>query len=251
MKVMFVGAGPGDPELLTIKAKRLIEACRCCIYAGSLVSDEVVALAPKGAELHNSAEMSLGDITAVYKDAQTRGMDVIRLHTGDPSLFGAIMEQMNELDALGIEYEVVPGVSSFQAAAAALKIELTVPEKSQAVILARNGGHTPVPEAQELDQLGKSGATICVFLSVQAIGEVVEKLVPHYGAHCPVAVVYRASWPDQSITTGTLADIAEKVKKEKITSTALIIVGPAMERAKTASKLYDASFTHAFRKATR
>ncbi len=251
MKVTFVGAGPGDPELLTVKARRLIETCRCCIYAGSLVSDAVVALAPITAELHNSAEMNLGDITAVYKDAHQRGIDVIRLHTGDPSLFGAIMEQMNELDALGIEYEVVPGVSSFQAAAAALKIELTVPERSQAVILARNGGHTPVPEAQELDQLGKSGATICVFLSVQAVDEVVDKLTPHYGARCPVAVVYRASWPDQSITTGTLADIAEKVKKENITSTAIIIVGPAMERSRNVSKLYDASFSHAFRKGAR
>jgi precorrin-4/cobalt-precorrin-4 C11-methyltransferase len=251
MRVTFIGAGPGDPELLTVKARRLIETCRCLIYAGSLVSDEVVALAPSGAERHNSAEMSLEQIVEVYKHAKENGMDVARLHTGDPSLYGAILEQMNELDALGIEYDVVPGVSSFQAAAAALKIELTVPEKSQAVIIARNAGRTPVPALQELEQLAKSGATLCVFLSVQAIGEVAEKLTPHYGAQAPVAAVYRASWPDQKIVTGTLADIAGKVKQAGIGNMTIIIVGPALERAQTASKLYDSSFTHAFRTAVR
>lgn len=251
MKVTFIGAGPGDPELLTVKARRLIETCRCLIYAGSLVSDEVVALAPVSAERHNSAEMSLEQIVEVYKSAKEKGMDVARLHTGDPSLYGAILEQMNELDALGIEYDVVPGVSSFQAAAAALKIELTVPEKSQAVIIARNGGRTPVPALQELEELGKSGATLCVFLSVQAIDEVAEKLTPHYGAQAPTAAVYRASWPDQKIVTGTLADIAGKVKEAGIGNMTIIIVGPALERAQTASKLYDPSFTHAFRTAVR
>lgn len=251
MKVTFIGAGPGDPELLTIKARRLIETCRCLVYAGSLVSDEVVALAPAAAERHNSAEMSLEQIVGVYKNAKERGMDIARLHTGDPSLYGAILEQMNELDALGVEYDVVPGVSSFQAAAAALKIELTVPEKSQAVIIARNGGRTPVPALQELEELGKSGATLCVFLSVQAIDEVARKLAPHYGAQAPVAAVYRASWPDQKIVTGTLADIAEKIKQSGIGAMTMIIVGPALERAQTASKLYDSSFTHAFRTAER
>lgn len=251
MKVTFIGAGPGDPELLTVKARRLIETCRCLIYAGSLVSDEVVALAPANAERHNSAEMSLEQMVAVYKRAKEIDMDVARLHTGDPSLYGAILEQMNELDKLGVEYDVVPGVSSFQAAAAALKIELTVPEKSQAVIIARNGGRTPVPAPQELEQLAKSGATLCVFLSVQAIDEVAQKLAPHYGAHAPTAAVYRASWPDQKIVTGTLADIAEKIKQAGIGNMTMIIVGPALERAQTASKLYDSSFTHAFRAANR
>jgi precorrin-4/cobalt-precorrin-4 C11-methyltransferase len=251
MRVTFIGAGPGDPELLTVKAKKLIETCGCLVYAGSLVSDEVVALAPASAERHNSAEMSLERIVDVYKRAKETGMDVARLHTGDPSLYGAILEQMNELDALGIEYDVVPGVSSFQAAAAALKIELTVPEKSQAVIIARNGGRTPVPALQELEQLAKSGATLCVFLSVQAIDEVAEKLAPHYGSQAPTAAVYRASWPDQKIVTGTLTDIAGKVKQAGIGDMTIIIVGPALERAQTASKLYDPSFTHAFRTATR
>lgn len=251
MKVTFIGAGPGDPELLTVKARRLIENCRCIIYAGSLVSDEVVSLAPASAERHNSAEMSLEQMVEVYKRAKEMDIDVARLHTGDPSLYGAILEQMNELDTLGIEYDVVPGVSSFQAAAAALKVELTVPEKSQAVIIARNAGRTPVPALQDVEQLAKSGSTLCIFLSVQAIDEVAEKLIPHYGPQAPAAAVYRASWPDQKIITGTLEDIAGKIRLADITNMTIIIVGPALERAQAASKLYDPSFTHAFRTASR
>jgi len=248
VKVVFVGAGPGNPELLTVKGKELLENCSCCIYAGSLVSDEVISLIPSRAEKYNSAGMSLDDMVAVYKNAREKEIDVIRLHTGDPSIYGAILEQMNELDELGIEYETIPGVSSFQAAAAALKIELTVPEKSQTIILTRIAGRTPVPASQDLSELGKSKATFCIFLSVQDISGVVDKLLPHYGSDCPVAVVYRASWPDQQIVRGLLSNIAKKTIDNGIKKTAMIVVGEALSRDHAGSKLYDKSFSHEYRK---
>ena len=160
MRVIFVGAGPGDPDLLTVLAARLIQSCQCCIYAGSLVSPQVLALLPPDAEKHDSASMNLDQIVAVYRRAREENRDVIRLHTGDPSIYGAIREQMNELDKLGIEYEVVPGVSSFQAAAAALKAELTAPEVAQTIILSRAAGRTKVPERQRLDRLAETQATL-------------------------------------------------------------------------------------------
>lgn len=249
MKVYFVGAGPGDPDLLTVKAKALLESCSFCIYTGSLVSDEVIGLIPKAAEVHNSANMNLDDIVALFRKAKERGGDVVRLHTGDPSLYGAVLEQMNELDKLGIEYEMIPGVSSFQAAASALKVELTVPEVTQTVILTRIAGRTPVPKEQDLGELGKSGATLCIFLSVKGISSVVEKLSPHYGSDCPAAVVYRASWPDQRIIKGTLEDIAEKTAAGGIRKTAMIIVGRALSKEHALSKLYHKTFSHEFRKA--
>ena len=248
MKVYFVGAGPGNPKLLTVKAKELVEHCDCCIYAGSLVSDEVISLIPEGADKYDSAGMSLDDMVLVYKEAKEKGIDVIRLHTGDPSIYGATGEQMNELDSLGIEYETIPGVSSFQAAAAALDIELTVPEKSQTIILTRAAGRTPVPDSQDLSELAKSRSTLCIFLSVQDIDGVVKKLSPHYGVDCPSAVVYRASWPDQQIVRGTLLDIAEKTKAEGIKKTAIIIVGDALGENSAVSKLYDKEFSHGYRK---
>ncbi len=249
MKVYFVGAGPGDPGLLTVKAKSLIENCNCCIYAGSLVSPEVIGLIPYGAMAYDSSKMTLEEIIELFKDAKDAGMDVIRLQTGDPSIYGAILEQMNALDGLGVDYEVVPGVSSFQAAAAALKTELTVPEKSQTVILTRIAGRTPVPKEQDLGELAKSGATLCIFLSVQEMAGVVEKLVPHYGGGCPAAVVYRASWPDEKVLKGTLADIAQKTAQNGIKKTAIIIVGKALAKDGAASKLYDKNFSHGYRKA--
>lgn len=249
MKVSFVGGGPGDPELLTIKAKRLLESCKVCIYAGSLVSDEVVAMIPDSAEKHNSAGMSLDDTVSVFKNASDKGIDVIRLHSGDPSIYGAIGEQMRELDRLGIDYEVIPGVSSFQAAAAAVKKELTAPEVSQTIILTRAAGRTPVPDEQDLALLGKSKATLCVFLSISKIGDVTDKLKESYGETCPVKVVYRASWPDQEIIDGTLEDIHERVKARGITKTAMIIVGWALDNGNEAvSKLYDKTFSHEYRK---
>lgn len=248
MKVIFVGAGPGDPELLTVKAARLLQTCQCCVYAGSLVSPEVVALVPETAEKYDSAGMTLEETTAVCQRAHELGVDVIRLHTGDPSIYGAIREQMAELDKLGISYEVVPGVSSFQAAAAALKTELTAPEVSQTIILTRTAGRTPMPAGQELEAMAKTHSTLCIFLSVHNIGEVAQQLAAYYGADCPIAVVYRASWPDQKILQGTLANIAEAVTASGIGKTAMIVVGRALERQGAVSKLYDSQFSHGYRK---
>jgi precorrin-4/cobalt-precorrin-4 C11-methyltransferase len=248
MKVVFVGAGPGDPELLTLKAARLLKNCRCCIYAGSLVSPEVLTLLPDDAMRWDSATMTLEQTTAVCRQARDEEIDVVRLHSGDPAIYGAIGEQMLELDKLGIAYEVVPGVSSFQAAAAALKTELTAPEVSQTIILTRTSGRTPLPPEQELDRLAQTHATLCLFLSVHKVGEVAEQLTQHYGGDCPVAVVYRASWPDQRIVRGTLADITEKVDATEITRTSMIIVGRALERqGGPVSRLYSDRFAHGYR----
>jgi precorrin-4/cobalt-precorrin-4 C11-methyltransferase len=250
MKVIFVGAGPGDPELLTVKAARLLETCQCCIYAGSLVSPEVLALLPAAARKYDSASMTLEETTAVCASAALLGDDVIRLHTGDPSLYGAIREQMVELTRLGIDYEVVPGVSSFQAAAAALKTELTAPEVSQTVILTRTSGRTPMPAGQELVEMARIRATLCIFLSVHQMAQVADDLTAYYGADCPIAVVYRASWPDQVIIRGTLEDIAGKVAAAGIGKTAMIIVGRALESSGPVSRLYHSGFSHGYREAT-
>ncbi len=249
MIVHFVGAGPGDPELLTKKAERLLRSCRICVYAGSLVSPDVLALIPAEAERHDSARMSHDEVVAVYRDARDRGIDVVRLHSGDPSIYGATREQMNALDALGVSYDVCPGVSAFQAAAASLCTELTAPEISQTVVLTRTAGRTPLPEEQELDRIARTHATLCLFLSVANIGEVAETLAGHYGADCPAAVVQRASWPEEKIIRGTLVDIAAKTEAAGIGATAMIVVGRALSRDVPASKLYDPSFSHGFRKA--
>jgi len=250
MKVYFVGAGPGDPELLTVKAVKLLQNCRVCIYAGSLVSPGVIELLPKWAEKHDSAKLSLAEMADLFADARERDIDVVRLHSGDPSIYGAIREQMNELDALGIAYEVVPGVSSFQAAAAALNAELTAPEVAQTIILTRAAGRTPVPEEQALDRLARTRSTLCIFLSAGKIQAIADLLADHYGKECPAALVHRVTWPDQKIIVGTLGDIAAKTLAEGIKKTALIIVGPALGRKIPASKLYDATFSHEFREGT-
>lgn len=246
MKVIFVGAGPGDPELLTVKARRLLEGAGCCIYAGSIVSPAVLALLPEGCARHDSAGMHLDRIVEVYRDCSAKRTDVIRLHSGEPALFGAVAEQMRALDELGIDYEVVPGISSFQAAAAALRVELTVPEVSQTVILTRAAGRTPVPPGQDLDRLAETGSTLCVFLSVSQLEDICRRLIPHYGAECPAAVVYHVTWPDEVIVRGTLADLPSKAGG--IERTALIIVGPALRREGPASRLYDRAFSHGYRK---
>lgn len=248
MKVYFVGAGPGDPGLLTLKAERLLRAGRICVYAGSLVSPSVMALIHPDAERYDSAKMSLDEITEVFHRAREKDMDVVRLHSGDPSIYGATREQMNALDRLGISYEVVPGVSAFQAAAAALKTELTAPEVAQTIILTRTSGRTPLPETQELEKLGRTGATLCIFLSGHKIEETARILLPFYGADCPAAVVYHASWPDEKIVEGTLADIAEKAGRAGTGQTSLILVGRALGRDNPASKLYDDTFSHRYRR---
>jgi precorrin-4/cobalt-precorrin-4 C11-methyltransferase len=249
MKVHFVGAGPGDPDLLTRKAERLLSRCLCCVYAGSLVSPEVLALLPTHAERYDSAKMSLDEIIAIFRVAHTNNRDVVRLHSGDPSIYGAIAEQMRELDRLGIAYEMVPGVSCFQAAAAALNVELTAPEVAQTIILTRTGGRTPLPKTQELDRLAATQATLCIFLSIHKVDEVATALSPHYGSDCPAAVVFRASWPDEKVLRGTLADIATRTAEAGIDRTALIVVGRALAREAPASRLYDEAFGHGYRSA--
>jgi precorrin-4/cobalt-precorrin-4 C11-methyltransferase len=248
MKVYFVGAGPGEPDLLTVKARQLLDNCKLCIYAGSLVSPEIISLINSEAEKRDSAEMSLDQIIEVVQQAHEKDINVIRLHTGDPSIYGAISEQMNRLDELQIAYQVVPGVSSFQAAAAVLNAELTCPEISQTVILTRTSGRTPMPEHQDIEILAQSRSTLCLFLSIHKIGEVAKQLDKYYGADCPVAVVYHASWPDQIVIKGTIGDIADKIKNSGITKTAIVIIGHALARPDTESKLYDSHFTHRYRK---
>jgi precorrin-4/cobalt-precorrin-4 C11-methyltransferase len=245
MKVFFVGAGPGDPELLTVKARRLLREAKICIYAGSLVSPAVVGLLPKEVEKHDSAGLNHREVMDLFQDAKERDMDVVRLHTGDPTIYSAIGEQIEELKALGTETEVVPGVSAFQASAAALGWELTIPEVTQSIVLTRTPGRTPMPEAQSLAKFAETGASLCLFLSVHGIREHAGTLAKHYGKDCPAAVVYRASWPDEKIVRGTLGDIGEKTVSAGITKTALFLVRPWQEGKR--SHLYDPEFSHGCR----
>lgn len=250
MTVHFVGAGPGDPELLTLKAARLLAAARVCIFAGSLVNPQVLDRLPAGCERHDSATLDLPETLEVCREANARGLDVVRLHSGDPSIYGAIREQMEGLDALGIAYDVCPGVSAFQASAAALCTELTVPEKSQTIVLSRTKGRTPMPDHQDLPHLAALRATLCLYLSAHKVPEVAAELIPFYGEVCPVAVVEKASWPGQErILRGTLADIGAQAEAAGIRSTALILVGEALGRGHAASRLYASDFTHGFREA--
>lgn len=245
--VHFIGAGPGDPELITVKGARLIEEADFVIYAGSLVQERVLKYCRPGAEVLDSAPMHLEEITAVMVERARAGKKVARVHTGDPSLYGALREQAAVLDREGVGYEVVPGVSSAFASAAAIKKELTVPGITQTVIFTRQAGRTPVPEAESLSSLAKHGATICIFLSAAMIDKVVEELSAGYAPGTPAAVVYRASWDDELIITGTLADIADKVKAASIDRQAMIIVGRAIGEEGEASKLYDREFKHGYR----
>lgn len=249
MKVIFVGAGPGDPDLLTVKAHRILCACSFCIYAGSLVSPQVLSIIPQGAQKYNSAELNLEEISELFKKAKDLNVDVVRLHSGDPSIYGAIREQMNELDSLGIDYEVVPGVSSFQAAAAALRTELTAPEISQTIILTRSSGRTPMPSLEELEKLARSQSTMCIFLSAHKIQTVVNELALAYGPHCPAAIVAKASWPEQKVISGNLGDVAQRAAEAGINKTALIIAGWALSRDILPSRLYASDFSHEFRTA--
>lgn len=246
--VHFIGAGPGDPELLTIKGKRLIDEADVIIYAGSLVNPQVLKDAKKEAKIYNSASMNLDEVIEVMKEAEEKGMTVARVHTGDPAVYGAHREQMDRLDQLGIEYDVVPGVSSFLAAAAVLKKEYTLPGVSQTVILTRMEGRTPMPEGEKLADLAKHQATMIIFLSVGQIQLLSETLKESYSQDTPVAVVYKATWEDQKIVAGTLKDIAGKVKEAGITKTALTVVGGFLGDEYELSKLYDKHFTHEYRK---
>jgi precorrin-4/cobalt-precorrin-4 C11-methyltransferase len=247
VKVYFVGAGPGDPDLLTVKALRLLKKCGICVYAGSLINPALLQFLPAECERHDSAMMNLEEITDVFRKAAQVNIDVVRLHSGDPSIYGAIGEQMRALDQMAIDYEVIPGVSSFQAAAAQLRTELTAPEIAQTVILTRTAGRTPIPPKQELAKLAESQATLCIFLSTPKLRDIASDLIPYYGEDCPVGLVYHASWPDQIIVRGTLGDIAEKVAGTGVMKTAMIIVGHALGRDIPPSKLYQKGFTHGFR----
>lgn len=250
-KVYFVGAGPGDPELITVKGRRLLDEADVVVYAGSLVNPALFE--GLKAELHDSAGMDLDEITGVMKKAVDGGKAVVRLHSGDVSFYSAITEQIRCLKKLGVEAEVVPGVSSLAAGAAALGQELTVPEVSQTVIVTRMAGRTPVPERESIASLASHGASMVIFLSVGMIEELCRELIAGgYPEDTPVAVVERASWPSERVLRGTLSDIAGKVREAGIKRTALIYVGPAVaasvEETRAASKLYDKGFKHGYRK---
>lgn len=251
MTVYFIGAGPGAPDLITLRGQRLIERCPVCLYAGSLVPAEIVAAAPEGALVRDTAPMHLDEIMAEIEAAHRRGEDVARVHSGDPSIYGAVAEQMRRLDALSIPYEVVPGVPAFAGAAARLMTELTLPEISQTIILTRTSGKaSPMPESERLEVLGASKATLCIHLSIRNLAYVEEALAPHYGADCPVIVVYRATWPDEEVIVTTLGDMRARVREAKITRTALVFVGRVFGETRFRdSRLYDAQFAHVLRNA--
>lgn len=229
MTVYFIGAGPGDPELITVKGQRLIRECPVVLYAGSLVPKEVVLAANPNAKIINTADLSLDNITYHIYTAHLQGLNVARVHTGDPSLYGAIGEQMRELDKRDIPYEVIPGVTAAFAGAAMLRRELTLPGISQTIIFTRHAGKTPMPKGESLPELAQHRATMAIYLSVDKLADIVAELTPHYGADCPVAVLYRVSWPDQDGVVGTLTDIVEKVAAKGFTRTALILVGRVIE----------------------
>ncbi|MFA0440874.1 precorrin-4 C(11)-methyltransferase [Vibrio sp. 10N.222.51.C12] len=250
MTVFFIGAGPGDPDLITVKGAKLVERCPVVLYAGSLVPKAVIARARPDAQIFDSASMDLDEITKVYTDAHALNQDVARVQTGDLSIYSSLAEQTRRLNQLGIDWKVIPGVSSFQASAAALGQELTLPEECQTIILSRVSGRTPVPDKENLKSLASHEATMCLFLSVTLIRKVVRELSDVYPSDWPVCVVEKASHPEQRIIRGTLADIAEKVHLAKIRSTAMIIVSKVFAIDDFVdSKLYDASFSHACRKA--
>ncbi|HLN90022.1 MAG TPA: precorrin-4 C(11)-methyltransferase [Candidatus Binatia bacterium] len=249
-KVVFIGAGPGDPELITIKGRKWLEQADVVIYAGSLLNPEYLKYCKKGAELHDSAKMSLPEVQKVMTTGVRADKLVARVHDGDPSFYGAIQEQMTFLDKEGIEYFRIPGVSCLQGGAAALNRELTLPNISQTVIITRPEGRTPVPEAESICKLAAHQATMVIFLGTQHIARVVEELQKGgYPKDTPAQVVYKATWPEQKILKGTLSDIVAKVKAAGITETALIFVGRVLDpQAYDLSKLYDPKFTTGFRK---
>lgn len=247
--VYFIGAGPGDPELLTIKGKKIIDSADVIIYAGSLVNREVLKDIKSGAKVYNSATMHLEEVIEVMKEAEKKNLMTARVHTGDPAIFGAHREQMDALEREGIEFCVIPGVSSFVAAAAALKKEYTLPEVTQSIILTRMEGRTPMPEKESIEAFAKHQATMVMFLSANRIEELVEQLQTSYPVDTPIALVYKASWPEEKIIQGNLGNIAELVRKANITKTGLIVVGRFLGDQYALSKLYDKHFSHEYREA--
>lgn len=249
MTVYFIGAGPGDPDLLTIRARDLIATCPLCLYAGSILPEAVVAHAPKTTRVISSAPMSLEEIIGLLEDASRKGQDVARVHSGDPSLYSAIGEQIAALEARGIACQIIPGVPAFAACAAALGRELTLPGIAQTLVLTRTSKRSsPMPEGEELETYARTGATLAIHLSAKALHEISQRLAPIYGKQCPVAVVYNASRPDETILRGTLETIAGDCQKAKITRTAMIFIGPALSGTlKRRSALYDETHQRMFK----
>lgn len=248
--IHFVGAGPGAPDLITLRGAALLEQADCVIYAGSLVNPALLERTKKGCEIHNSAAMTLEQVLAVMEAMEAAGKDTVRLHTGDPSLFGAIREQMDALDARGIPYDDTPGVSSFSGAAAALNAEYTLPGVSQTLIISRMAGRTPVPERENLAALARHGASLVLFLSSGLLEQVQEELLRGgYGPETPAAIVYKATWPEEKVVRCTVATLAQRGREENIRKTALLLIGDFLDPRYQRSKLYDPTFATEFRPA--
>ncbi|MHB8124937.1 MAG: precorrin-4 C(11)-methyltransferase [Desulfitobacteriaceae bacterium] len=246
-EVIFVGAGPGDPELITVKGYRALERADRVIYAGSLVNPELLKICTEGTPTHDSAHLTLEEVLELMQNGITNNETIVRLHTGDPSMYGAIQEQMEALDRLTINYSIIPGVSSVFAAAAAVQREFTLPGVSQTLILTRMAGRTPVPEKESLQALVQHQASMAIFLSVQDLSQVVQELLTGYPSSTPIAVVYKASWPEEQIIRGTLATIVEQVSSAGVRKTAQILVGDFLNTSFERSKLYDPTFSHEYR----
>ena len=252
MQVYIVGAGAGDPELITVKGQKLLQKADVIIYAGSLVNPALLGFAKEGAEIHDSASMTLPEVIETIEKAVAKDLMVVRLHTGDPSIYGAIQEQMDALKKKDIDFEVVPGVSSFLATAAALKQEYTLPGISQTVIITRNEGRTPVPEREKLRSLAAHQATMCIFLSITMLADVVKELIEGgYAPDTPIAIVQRASWPEQKIVRATLETIVEEIADKGIDRTAMIVVSRCLGADYELSRLYAPEFSHMFREASK
>ena len=252
MQVYIVGAGAGDPELITVKGQKLLQKADVIIYAGSLVNPALLDFAKEGAEIHDSASMTLPEVIETIEKAVAKGRMVVRLHTGDPTIYGAIQEQMDALKKKGIDFEVVPGVSSFLATAAALKQEYTLPGISQTVIITRNEGRTPVPEREKLRSLAAHQATMCIFLSITMLADVVKELIEGgYAPDTPIAIVQRASWPEQKIVRATLETIVAEIADKGIDRTAMIVVSRCLGADYELSRLYAPEFSHMFREASK
>lgn len=246
--IEIVGAGPGDPDLISIRGRQMLEKADLILYAGSLVPKELTLCAKAGATVRSSADMNLEEQFALMKEFYDKGLFVVRLHTGDPCIYGAIQEQMNYFDQYGMDYHITPGISSFQAAAAALYSQFTIPEKVQTIILTRGEGRTPMPEKEQLHKLAQSQSTMCIFLSAGVIEKVQEELSRHYAPTTPVAACYKLTWKDERIYRGQLKDLAKIVKENHLTLTTLLVVGDAIDNRKGLSRLYADEFKHLFRK---
>ena len=250
--IHFVGAGPGAADLITMRGARLLQETDVIIYAGSLVNPALLEYAKPGCRIFNSAEMTLEEVIEEMKDAESKGLDTVRLHTGDASLYGAIREQMDLLDELGIEYEDVPGVSSFSGAAAALNAEYTLPSVSQSVVITRMAGRTPVPEKESIRSFAAHDCTMVIFLSTGLLEDVSAELMDGgYAADAPAAIVYKATWPEEKVVHCTVSTLAQAAKENNITKTALILVGGFLGDKYERSKLYDPGFTTEFRQASK